>query len=200
MSLRLNVQHRAATRRPAAAGEVVFQAVDRQVITPFAGDNFGRDAGVVLVAFNDSGRTPGRSDAALRVVPASVLRVDGHADFEFRSFELQRFGALPHRIGEQCFPAVIRAGLFRFRQFGGDFVTRQVCGKALVTFLFRLATPVSGDMIGFFKGIAQSRCRVGRVVGIAKVQTKLIGVGNVAFAASQKSLSPQFVVGRFPPG
>ena len=64
-ALRKEVALRVARRRPAAAREVILQAIQRQMITVLAGDDFGGDAAVVLVAFDDPGRTFGRVDAAL---------------------------------------------------------------------------------------------------------------------------------------
>ena len=67
---------RTTRRGPTAADEVVLQAIERQVITLFASDDFGGDAGVILIAFHQAGRAFGRSDTAL-LAERFVLRRQG---------------------------------------------------------------------------------------------------------------------------
>ena len=108
------------------AGEHVLLTVDRQVISELVDEDLGRDRRVVLVAFDDPGRTLGGSDAALRLILASVLRV--LADFDDTSSEERKpvFPGRPTSIREVAFFAVRFALFVGIVDVHDDFFARQV--------------------------------------------------------------------------
>ena len=124
---------------------------------------------------------PVGSDAALRLVLASVFLVFEHVDFELRRDHHQLFAHIPHRFGKQRLFAVLRAGF----GFDGDiddrFHARQV-GRQRAIFLPRLAAAMSRDQVGFFDRFAEPVSGIGSFVGIAKVNPQLIWISDIAFA------------------
>ena len=89
-----DVQERAPRGRPAAAGELVLLAIDRQVIAVLGGDDLGGHARVVAVAFDQALRPRRFFHAALRLAFAGILGNQRHADLELGRLEFQRLLAV----------------------------------------------------------------------------------------------------------
>ena len=187
-----DVQQRRTARHPATACEPILLAIDREVITVFAGDDFGRDAGVVAIAFDQAFRSRRLGDAARRLAVADVFRDQRYADLELRPLELQRLEAV---VADQLPLAVLVAMLHVVGHRGFDFVTRQMLRQLFVARLLRglFATLVLGhDRFGLLDGVGQTVRRVGHFGRIAEVDLQLIRIFEVAFAAFAKRLLQQF--------
>ena len=69
--------------------------------------------------------------------------------------------------------------------------------QAFVTLLAKPAALVLGNrLLLILHGLGQSQGRIGRLVRVAKIQTQLIGVAQVAFAPVAKPLLHQSVEGQ----
>ena len=90
-----------------------------------------------------------------------------------------------------------RAGLRLVRNLRRDFIAWQVFRQLFVPLLARLATAVLGDdLLQVVHRLGQPQGCVGRFLRVAKVQSKLVRILDVAFAAIAKSLLHQLVKGQ----
>ncbi len=121
-----DIHQRTPRRRPAVAGEAVLLPVGRHVIGVFVGDDFGRHACAVTIAFHQAHGTLGLFHAALRLALAGELRYDRHFDEQLRRRELQRLGAILADLLPRAMLGTMRH-FVRNRQ--SYFHARQVLGK-----------------------------------------------------------------------
>jgi hypothetical protein len=105
----------------------------------------------------------------------------------------QFFADVPHRFGKERLFTVGATDFFRIRRLDDDDFTRQVLGQAFVT-LFAFLAAVGGYQISFFDRFGKACGRVCRFGGIAKFNSQLIGVFDVAFASGGKAFFPKFEV------
>src|SRR5690606_18038705 len=164
----------AAGRRPAAVGEQILLAVDRQVVGVFARDDLRGDRRVVLVTLDDPRGTLGRGDAALGLTFAGVLLILPHFYQQLRWNVRQSLDHIPHGLGQQLFLAVGIALLVGVRSVDDDFLARQMSWQAFVASLLRFATLVRRNEVRFLDRLGQAFRRIGRFVRIAEVDPQLI--------------------------
>ena len=108
LDLAHDIQQRRAAGRPAAAGEQILLAVDRQMVEPLGLDDRGRHAGVVTIAFDQRRRPFGRGDAAVGIARAGVLGILLHQHVQLGTLVDQRLGRV---VADDRPLAVRRAGL-----------------------------------------------------------------------------------------
>ena len=86
-----------------------------------------------------------------------------------------------------------RAGFVGFGGVHDDFGAWKVSREGLAAGL-RFAAAVGRDQVGFLQRLVQAGRGIGRFLGVAKVQTQLIGVGKVTFATREEAFLPELEI------
>ena len=195
----LNVQQRGAIRHPAAAGEPILLAVNRQMKSTLRGHDLGGHARVVAVALDQALRPRRLHHATLGVRSADELGIFGHPHPQLGTLELQR---LRDVVADQLTRTMLGTLLLIRRHVRDHFVAFQMLGQLFVADFAGLFLPA--DEFFFADILRLLRRRIGQAVldrFVAEVEL-LLGRIYVPLAAMtgqtrQQLLNRQVQLGHF---